>query len=290
MMVHLHVGAHKTATTFLQSTLAANATGLADRGIAYMPLAATRRHLTPHLAGSGRLRLDGQLRRFFSAGGFATPRGMVISDENIIGGCGSFITTGRLYAKAGPRLERLRDALPGCEFTLFFSVRAYDSFLASAYCEALRHAGAFAAFDEFRKRLDREYCRWPAVLERLVDALRPKEVVVWRYEDFRANATVIMRKLAFNIGEPLKPSKRKAERASFSQTAIDVLALVDDRYGPLVSGRLIRPVRRHFPKGADHAPFDPWSDAERGEWRALYELDCTNLPVPLLSFPSPAAA
>ena len=286
MRIHLHAGAHKTATTWLQSMLADSLAGLNESGVGYMPLERFRRSVTQNLMSTppAELRPQKMLQRFFPTGIPADIRGVVISDENLIGTCGGFIRSGHLYRDAGMRLRRLRKVLAGNHLTLFFAIRSYDTFIPSAYCEVLRHAKAFVPFEDFRPRIALDQSRWPLVLSRMIKTLQPAGVVVWRYEDFRANADAIARMLAFDID--LRPESRTSdlERPSFSQIAVDVLGTIAERHGPAVAASLVNPVGDGLPKGEEHKGFDPWNDDERAELRRLYEADCAELPVPLLVF------
>ena len=292
MKIHLHTGAHKTASTYMQSRLAEALPALNAAGIGYLPLVEFRETFTRHLTTPAYLehRPTRLPELFFPHGGSDAPHGLVLSDENLIGGCDGFVKSGRLYREAPARLARLREILDGHDVTLFFSIRGYDSFIASAYCEAMRHSDKFTPFAEFCARIKLKRCRWPAILAGMIEALRPEKAVVWRYEDFRANAEAVIRMLAFDVALPREAKDERDSRPSFSQTAVDILEMVAERHGPQVAARLVNPVSRHLPKAKGFPPFDPWSEAERAELRRLYAEDCAALPVPLLAFPPEASA
>src|SRR3954451_9411374 len=178
MLTHLHVGAHKTATTYIQSMLAANVSALHANGIGYLPLAEFRRLVTFKLMklDTGFFHLKDKVDRFFSHGRSDRINGLLLSDENIIGVCPNFVETGKLYQQAPARLRQLRKLLGGNEIHMFFAIRAYDTFIPSAYGEALRNQRKFVPFEDFWDRVDLEQCRWPVIFNRMREALQPERV------------------------------------------------------------------------------------------------------------------
>src|SRR5262245_41759765 len=88
--IHLHLGAHKTATTYIQAELSHNADVLAVHGTAYVPMRAfrvwRRSLLRPgaRFLGSQQVKFDHRLREWDPA----QSETCIISDENMIGTCG----------------------------------------------------------------------------------------------------------------------------------------------------------------------------------------------------------
>jgi len=297
MKIHLHAGAHKTATTYIQSALAANIDSLNRQGVGYLKLPALRHQFTAQLMQVA----PDQLRSVFTAENFFRKepaqdiKGLLVSDENVAGGCADFVKTGQLYRNVEDRFRRLREVLAGAEITLFFSIRSYDTFIPSAYVERARNAPVFTPFPKFRARIDMDASRWPLILSRMTKALEPDRVVVWRYEDFAAHADAILRKLAFGTEVTREALTSISQRASFSQMAVDVLHTVSRRHGPKVAGAVVKAVSESLPKGSDWPAFDPWGEEERQRLCRLYQEDQTELSALLLDFgsdgrqPAPAA-
>ncbi|MDQ4086461.1 MAG: hypothetical protein M3177_00365, partial [Pseudomonadota bacterium] len=112
MRLVLHFGAHKTATTYIQSTLAASQSSLSDYGVGYVPLDEMRERVTP-LAGPRRLNAGGTLRKLIDEHG---DRGrLILSDENMSGLCSNAVKAGTFYAEIDKRAERLVAAAQGHE-------------------------------------------------------------------------------------------------------------------------------------------------------------------------------
>src|SRR3569623_1136311 len=190
MKINVHVGAHKTATTYLQSILKSNLRSLNANGVGYLPLKECRQLLTGTLMKHEprTFEIEQLWHSFFPYEHPAGITGLVISDENILGTCGEFADTGTLYPNVTARLRRLRELLAPHEVHLFFSIRRYAAFLAAAYCESLRHRRGYTSFDEYWNRVKIGQFRWPTIFFRMQEALQPASVTLWRYEDFRANA------------------------------------------------------------------------------------------------------
>lgn len=279
MRINVHVGVHKTATTFVQGVLRHNLDALAESGVGYLPMGRVRQWLTrPLMTVDPRgFDIESHLDRFFPAGVPSRVTGIVISDENLVGDCTSFVRTGRLYERLEQRLSRLRLLLAGHELSLFCAVRGYDSFPVSAYSEGMRHGG-FVPFSEFESRVDWSTLRWPLVVARMEQALRPARTRVWRLEDFRAHADHVVSDLAF--GEPvrLRVDSARSERQSFSQLAVDTLHLVAESQGAEVASALVRPVADALPKSQDRPAFAPWAPEHVSRLRARYAEDCRAVP------------
>ena len=283
MKIHLHLGAHKTGTTFIQKSLAANLDRLNRNGIGFLPLLKQRAlYASVKNVSPARFDLGSFLPHYFPKPGERERVGVVMSDENLLGDCRALFSDGGLYPKAREQLAPLRALLAEHEITLFFSVRSYDTFLVSAYCEVLRNNAWYVPFSQFRKRLRPDAYRWPRVVSQMAEALAPAGLVIWQYEDFTRHADVIIRKLAFDLDRPLPPPLgRGAHRPSMSAKAFDVLATVADQHGPEIAAALVRFVDEALPKGELYPAFDPWDEHEKAALRAMYREDCRSLPVPI---------
>ena len=192
--IRIHVGAHKTATTYLQDTLALNRAASAAAGIAYwpredfrMPMAsaisadAERLNATPSLLKSlvRRHRADPAdgLKRFFPEG-----YNVSISEENLLGRPKS-AATGATYDKAAHNLEVLKRALPDGAVEILLCVRSYAAFISSLFAEAMRHGNHFE-LEEFKSKHLTSSGLWTRVVDSVRQAFPDAKIVVWRYEDF----------------------------------------------------------------------------------------------------------
>lgn len=283
MKLHVHLGVHKTATTYLQGLMAKNLQQLNAAGVGAMPLSQFRAFFTRNFMDfpAGEFRIENELQRFFEDGVPSSVRGLILSDENLIGLCNGLIAFGKPYQSLNARLTQLRSLLQGHSITLYISIRSYDYFTSSAYCEAMRHADHFLTFKSFRAKFDVEALRWPAMIERFAKVLKPAEIKLWRFEDFPGNAETIFRDLAFGIDAADLSVGTRAERPSFSEAAVAALEVVSSKLGPKVAIGLVNAITDRLPKGSgegEYPAFDPWSEEEHRNLSALYAEDCAKIP------------
>lgn len=288
MKINLHIGAHKTATTYIQSILETNSPALNAAGIGFIPLPILRKTFTRTFMKLTSASFDFRAiePRFFRHGSPSSVRGVILSDENLIGACGGFVDSGVLYREGPARLRQLRKLLRGHEIHLFFSIRSYETFMPSAYCEVLRNRRTYVSFREFWQKVNVQRSRWPGVFSGLKEALQPESVSVWRYEDFRPNAEAVIRRLAFGAEQPVRAGEAASERASFSAKALEVLEILAERCEPDIVARLMEPIGKSLPKADGFGSFSPFESAERERLQEFYKEDCSNFPVELMTFPS----
>jgi len=299
LKIHLHIGVHKTATTFIQARLRGNLVALNNAGIGYIPIWQFRTSMWKALQkiDPATFKLEDHLGDFFPRGVPSEVRGIIISDENLLGLCGSMLTTGNLYSGVRPKMAHLRKLLAGHEVTLFCAFRRYHEFLASAYCEGLRSNKRYITFEDFTSRVNWKGMSWLNLIDRVEGGLHPKKVRYWRYEQFRPNSERILQELAF--GEKLElpnADDPKPTYQSFSQTAVDALDSISERLGRTVAGALARTISAALPKSEGYADFDPWGLAEKKRLSSRYDDDCRRIPArkwliaPELPAPAPAEA
>lgn len=140
MKVILHIGAHRTGTTSLQSYVHRHRGALRDAGLAYWGPARTRKglfagiqpapHLDLHAARRARGRILLQMDKVARNGASA----LLVSEENMMGSVRLNIRTRRLYRDIGQRLSRYVHAFDGQVDTVVLSVRGLDAYWGSAIC------------------------------------------------------------------------------------------------------------------------------------------------------------
>lgn len=246
--IRFHIGAHKTATTHLQMTLAGCQL---VPGTRYVPLKRLRRLLTSPVR-KGRPFLP--WHRWY--------RGTwLLSDENILGNSSN---VRRMYVEPGRALKYFSD----CQLELFMAIRSYDSFLPSAWAERLwRHP-----FEHFEPVIPER--RWTDVIADLQAALPGVAIHVWRHEDYRDHAEAIIDAYAGGAIRtfPQRPPGRP--KRGFSARAIAHLSLYEGSH----PGKLrIRQIHQRYPIGPEYPRFDPWSELQRAKLKAMYAEDVETL-------------
>lgn len=173
----LHIGFHKTATTFLQKTLQQNAETLLKEGIVYIPTARFREIYesrdieTYHKLIANRLK-GRSLRR------------LIVSDENLPGTMKPIFMGEGMYPQMTNRIDEFTKWIGKPPDKTLVSIRNYVNFFPSAYVQWLR-PDPFIRFDGRLYKTIVNYQRgWGDVLDDLTKALPKETICLWRYEDF----------------------------------------------------------------------------------------------------------
>lgn len=281
-MIYLHIGVHKTATTYLQSLLAANQGRMAAAGRAYWILHQIRGILSElqldrnwtvagikYLAENRRSPLH-RLRELVAAA-----PDCVISEENVVGVCNDILEAG-FFPRAATRLRRIQQPLQDHEIEVWLCLRAYDDFLPSAYCEALR-GGHFVPMEDFaalyRTLPD---ARWPALVDTIHEQLPGSRLVVWAYEDFR----ILLPKIAARLsGLPYENMRRLShdERPSASYKAIFEHGRVAADKTSAQRKLSIAMYEELYPRSDFPESFYPWTDREAAEMKEAYRADLADV-------------
>ncbi len=276
----IHVGAHKTATTHLQETLAAVRDDLAGQGIDFIPNPLVRaRNLGPALARRrpiARLPILGNARMRDAIEAVLAPlrigpEVVALSEENIVGVPEHMLMV-PFYPQAAQRIGRLASLAGRAEVVLFLSIRSYDTLIPSAYVETLKHGvpapGGFAAAWAGLRAAPPS---WFDLVARIRAAAPGVALRVWRQEDYRANARAIME--AF-CGRALGPLPEISDPTWTRSPSAAAIATVEALPGDLSHAERLARVRAVFAAaepGADR--FQPFAAAERQRLRARYAAD-----------------
>jgi hypothetical protein len=271
--LHLHLGAHKTASTLLQDHLRQHKANLKASGIAYHGPEDIRRNV------SSRRQTGGLPSLAVSAATLATggknDHLVVLSDENFVGGCRKAFDQELLYPELTTLLSTLREVLPRAPDKIFFSIRQLDSFIVSAFCESLRHVQTFLPFSTYcPANTAFEKLRWSSVLQRIRVIFPASHILVWRFEDL---TTALPRAvtLMFNGTEQHITSSlidARPIRASLSRKAVNLLARVSPPLKGKEYRRMVHTFERLFPKGDDYPALKP-KLLSRFDFKSLYSQD-----------------
>lgn len=182
----LHLGLHKTATTALQDFLAGEQKALLGHGVLYPRLARMRSDLTPLIASASKPD-RAALARFVDK---ARQPVLLLSDENILGSPGD-ILGGALYPWAENRVRRFCEQFAGRRIRIFLTLREPGPFLASMYCEYLRH-NPYLGFEDYARGLDLEGFSYAAVFDWLGALPRHVSVTVTPFESARGGGVRVI--------------------------------------------------------------------------------------------------
>jgi hypothetical protein len=203
MKVHIHLGAHKTATTFIQAQLHDNRAALASAGYAVTGISQMRRQFTnsfdrlswldPVWFLATRPYLSKRLTAL--TGGARQGSTVVLSDENLSGLLSVNYLTGRLYPRAGARARMLDGIVGAREAHYFFCIRRYPDYLTSSWLQ-LASRGRAPSFEKYLARFHPVRPGWASVIADLARSIGPERLTVWTYDWFREDPARVFALLA----------------------------------------------------------------------------------------------
>ena len=267
----LHIGAHKTATSYMQKKLAQNIDLLAGRGVHYTPLDVMRKEFTPLINETAPAESE-WLTALRTTGGTMN---LLLSEENIMGVPGDIVREGHYYVSARQRLTRTCQMLDAEAPEIYLGLRDYAGFTVSMYSEYIRHR-PFLPFSDYLDIYEKSDFSWIRVIEDVLAATPSAKLTIWDFANFRAiENDVFSAMLGFDAG--ILASPEGMVRESFSDAAMRAFAALS---GALTHGemkKLINPIARNLPKGADHPAYDPLTPEAKEQMRARYKADLVTI-------------
>lgn len=282
----LHVGVHKTATTYLQDLLAHNREGIARAGRIYVPLDEIRpiidrgiteeyrirgsrlRRLGRLLAGRGNAEFD----RLQSMAGPGSS--LIISEENLLGASDE-CHSGAFYPYAEERIGLLVDSFADRPLQIWLALRSYPQFLASIYAEALRHGSAMPLTDFMANNANPEG-QWTGLVDRLRRCFPDAEMHLWRYRDFARLEPRIVEGIAGLTAAEIRPLEESIVRPSPSAEAVSRAQELDPDMDGSARARAMAVLEKELPL-SQGTRFAPWPQSATQEMQAAFDRECTAL-------------
>ncbi len=137
-ILHLHLGAHKTATTHFQQAIAE----ISVRAAASYSVVPTKQFRAKFTQANRFLdtRHSPELSEYLRGLLSDDSHRVLISEENLIGEAKDFVGLSTHYERAETRLNAFFSLLPEeTDIHVWLFIRSLDSFLPAMYCEYLRH-------------------------------------------------------------------------------------------------------------------------------------------------------
>jgi hypothetical protein len=262
--VVLHVGAHKTATTRLQSRLFNSSDALRKNGIGYVPYRRIRRALTN---GLGRPDFSGRaviadLKEYLDCDR------LIVSDEDILGRLVR-PARNRIYPQARARVAKVLDTFAAYEVEIYVTVRDYAGYLVSRYGEALRHF-PFCSFAEYYGEVDFGTLSWKDLLDALL-AAGARSVTVSGFDSIFAEERAYHEMLLGGSGVPLAEADDSPEvrKLRLSSEAFEVIRTFAQHY-PAETVREILRLLHGMPQKTPGTAFMPFDESQRNGLQARY--------------------
>ncbi len=192
MTLTLHLGVHKTATSWLQSRMRAQRETLDATGVAVeLPPECRRDTMSYHPVPGKKL---------------------VVSDENLIGTPRHVIKTAALYPQMEERLQRLQTPPD----RVFVALRNTPDYLASIYAEYLRHGGPRGEA-QMRARFLTTPPDWAGFLRRVRTLFPKAELSIWDHADLEHLAGSILSDMTGHVLDWQLSGRPKRRRQSFAK-------------------------------------------------------------------------
>ncbi len=251
MNIKLYIGAHKTATTHIQSMLENSKNILIENGIKLL----TPKNLRPNFLDS--------LIKVVNSSVLEDIKTLIIAEENIIGVPYDFKIYHGIYPKIQNRLNNIKNIFPNADIEIFFSIRAYDSFYRSIYLEVVRNRG-YMPFNKFYNKKKFKDNSWVFVLES-ISAIVPKEnITLWCYEDLHELFPLIIDNLTGlkKSDEIISKYKVQRTRASLSSKTIKVLDSFYSSGNQEEGSKIIEYLNNKYPLNKINLPYLPFNELE----------------------------
>ena len=259
----LHLGVHKTATTHFQSRLFNSKKSLDRASVCYFGLDETRSLITSKI---------GNDQNFYKAITLpaASPKKILISDENIIGGTEKIFSP-LIYPDVESRLKFLLNAIPVELDSVHITIRDPESYLISRYSEYLRHYGFMSVleyFDEF----DIKNFSWIPLIKKL-EEVTGKQVHVTPFETLFDNEEIYLKNLVqedvdFNAAS----SGAAIRRSKISYESYKILEKLADDFPKHMTKRLMNMMDNNKQRTKPSA-FKPFSQGLVNKLKENYQKD-----------------
>jgi hypothetical protein len=286
--ISLHVGAHKTATTFLQLTFEATQLARPAADLLLLTPKTTRKSEALSFHTNNRSMLERQdtisrarriLNGIYEDSQSIRFSRILLSDEQILGTCELNITSAILYPELSTRLECFPEAWRTSQTAVFLAIRNYADFFASAHTTVVRRGKLLRLDRDTRERLTILPRRWPDIISDIQKVFPASDLYVWRYEDFETHRTQLVRMMLGSMDEIVWHPKRALPSLSHQEMA-------------LALGRNLTPEESPASWDGNGSPlnstslrYNPWEDDLRtmlsakysDDWQDIGKMNCTRI-------------
>ncbi|MBE2169943.1 MULTISPECIES: hypothetical protein [unclassified Cobetia] len=259
----LHLGVHKTATTYFQSRLYNSKKILSDNRVGYLGLDATRRAITSKL--HDKIEMSDELKDIYS-----TSKSLIISDENIIGGT-ERITSQLIYPDVYNRLVALKKKIKHNNVEANITIRDPEAYLISRYCEYLRHY-RFVSIGQYFDSFNLNDFSWNPLLSTIEEALQCKVNVTCFENIFEDEVGYLNSITNLDIDYASAGEGSSIKRSKISLESYRILEHLADHYPAHMTRKLVNMMDNNKQKGKP-TPLRPFSDEISQRLKENYESD-----------------
>ena len=268
----IHLGAHKTATTFIQKTLRWNRASLAACGVFLFP--DPNRQLRFHLSGERDVDVAPLLAELTGS-----PHDRVVfSDEDSLHP--ARIRHPRdIYGDLDLTMSRIEDLRAVFdEVRVLFCVRDYAGFIPSVYQQEVKRGRIGMSFEDYvASHVDLEEISWQAVISALSSRFGPG-FIAWDYERFRSDPDEIWALFGFTprMRERMKiPGERS--NTTVSKVGLDIMRAAHGQLSRAQTKDLEVYVARNFRRSESLPAERTWTEDQSSRLTARYAHDLDTL-------------
>lgn len=280
--VILHLGAHKTATTYIQRVLQHHRRALRQEGVALLLPRDLRKddgiktpsmRLPPDEFAAACQATGQRLREMMAEACTARTSRLVISEEGMLGSSQINLTQGALYPDLAQRLQALPLDLNHPDTVVMLAVRGYAGFYSSNVTTAVRR-GKIMDVARARRLLLSAQRGWGDVVRDIMAYLPQAQMQIWQYEAFRDLEPAVMTGL---VGRPISHAQESVNRT----LSRDAMTCLLDCFGAPSrfdnAKAIIDEMLQRFPINADNPPYSMWQDDEKSALSERYAKDWEDL-------------
>lgn len=282
MKITLHLGAHKTGSTYVQDALGLSHAHLAANHRGFVPLQAFRAGFTSRSRkpGPGLDEARSYLSSVIDDMQRAQPkvRRLILSDENLLGIPAEIVDAGVLYPSLEERLELIADCLQPHEVKVLLCLRHPAEFLRSIFTENLRLSPPeFTPVERVRAAWSPEGASWVPVVERIRKLFPQSPLYLWDFAQFRKDPKGMLERISdCRFDTDPKPAVW-SRRQGLSQSATEVLLDIGAREGGVAVRRAAHDVARAHPLTDGNWTYAMWSRDEVAAYQKQFSADLATL-------------
>jgi len=270
MKIIVHLGAHKTATTFIQNCIKINEQALLKNGVAYIHPTAMRTKLNncflPAKFDVEKIKIT--LSNYFSDD---TQR-LIISEENLMG-IPKQIKRGKVYTFKENSIKNIQKTFENHEIEFVLTVRSYADFLPSIYMEFLK-MNKFCWFRNFIKNLDLDSFSWTSQVSEIDAMLKPgNTLTVFKFEEIKHKLKDFYSYLIGGDQGAENFDDTIFKRASFKKEVLVQIPKWEKQFGLKVSRQIAKKINKVLIKNNAGSKFIPWTANELQQLKHKYNED-----------------
>jgi len=274
MKIKLHIGAHKTATTYMQRLLETNRSLLLKEKI-HLSIHSNPRKTWMYdlLSCADEEKKNSDISSIINE---KPEEGLwLISDEDISGTSYQLKLFPHIYPKLQKRLSCFKNIFPNDIIEIYFSIRSYENYYRSTYLEVVRNKG-YMPFTDYYNEEHYKDNSWVKVIEQMVSVIPESQITLWCYEDFSQLLPVILSKFTETnlVNEVMRNYPPETlTRPSLSSTAIDILSKMDKLDNKILERKRIETIIEKYPLNKDNPPFVAFDEEIRRKFQNQYRQD-----------------